>query len=170
MKFYTGDVKNPDVIRCRVCMTDLDRRTMVEGEPLMHFGTCPRCGTRWQYQYGRMEKCESQSHQFDVDEMSTWHLADPKHCTHHDHKARRAGEEFWSHYFYFPFHLKQNVWNPMQPQCKLCGISIREIIIEVLPRLKSGYQKASEQFEADRKKAMETGEPVIGATQKDPDA
>ncbi len=86
MKFYTGNVKNPDTIRCRSCPVDegvtLDMRTMVEGEPQIHYGTCPRCNTRWEYNYGSMQKCKVQSHEFDVDVPSTWHLQNPDGCTH----------------------------------------------------------------------------------------
>jgi len=143
MKHYTGDVKNPDVIRCRSCevVSVLEKRTLVDDHTSpLHFGTCPRCSTRWCFQYGRMEECEVQSHKFDVDTISTWHLEDPKTCTHHDHKAREAGEEFYPHYFYFPFSLTRNVWNPLQPQCKRCGVSIREIILEVLPKLREATE------------------------------
>lgn len=142
MKYYTGDVKNPVDLRCRSCevVSVLEKRTVVDSDTPMHFGTCPRCNTRWQHQYGRMERCEIQSHEFNANEISTWHLADQKTCTHHDHESRKDGDKFYPHYFHFPFYLKQNVWNPMQPQCKRCGVSIREIILEVLPRLREALE------------------------------
>lgn len=136
MKYYKGEVKNPDVILCRDCRTELEKRTKVDDDNLpWHYGTCPKCKIRFAYRYGNLRKLEVQSHDFDPDQPSTWHLADPEECCHYDSEKRQTDPEFFPHYFTFSFLTRRNIYNPLEPQCKRCGISIREIIMDVLPHM-----------------------------------